>query len=53
VPRRLGHVLQFTTSLRKKTDFYQHVMGMKLSDTSADMIDFLRPPGGSDHHTVA
>jgi catechol 2,3-dioxygenase-like lactoylglutathione lyase family enzyme len=53
VPSRLGHMVQFTTSLQKKMDFYTRVMGMKLSDTSGGLIAFLRPPGGSDHHTVA
>jgi catechol 2,3-dioxygenase-like lactoylglutathione lyase family enzyme len=53
VPRRLGHMVQFTTSLNKRIEFYGRVMGLKLSDTSEGLIAFMRPPGGSDHHTVA
>jgi catechol 2,3-dioxygenase-like lactoylglutathione lyase family enzyme len=52
-PHRLGHIVQFTTSLDKKMAFYMDVMGLKLTDTCEGLIAFLRPPGGSDHHTVA
>jgi catechol-2,3-dioxygenase len=52
-PHRLGHIVQFTTSLEKKMAFYGDVMGLKLTDTCEGLIAFMRPPGGSDHHTVA
>ena len=52
-PHRLGHMVEFTTDLEKKITFYTDVMGLKLTDTSEGLIAFLRPPGGSDHHTVA
>jgi len=52
-PHRLGHAVEFTTNLEKKIAFYTGVMGLKLTDSSEGLIAFLRPPGGSDHHTVA
>ncbi len=51
-PHRLGHMVEFTTSLEKKIKFYIDVMGLKLTDTSEGLIAFLRTPGGCDHHTV-
>jgi len=51
-PHRLGHMVEFTTSLEKKIAFYTNVMGLILTDSSEGLIAFLRPPGGSDHHTV-
>ena len=52
-PHRLGHIVQFTTSLENKMAFYGNVMVLKLTDTCEGLIAFMRPPGGSDHHTVA
>ena len=52
-PHRLGHMVQFTTSLTKKIDFYQKILGLKLTDTCEGLIAFMRTPGGCDHHTVA
>ena len=52
-PSRLGHVVQFTTEVDRKIDFYTEVLGLKLTDRSGDFIAFLRVPGGSDHHVIA
>jgi len=52
-PRRLGHVLKFTTNLQQSIDFYTQVLGMKLSDRIDGMAAFLRFAGDSDHHVLA
>jgi len=52
-PRRLGHLLSFTTDIEAKIEFYTRVLGMKLSDRAQDMVAFLHVPGGSDHHVLA
>jgi catechol 2,3-dioxygenase-like lactoylglutathione lyase family enzyme len=50
---RLSHVLRFTTSVNKAIDFYTNVLGMRLSDRSADDIAFFHGIHGSDHHMMA
>ena len=52
-PRRLAHILMFTTDVRKAIDFYTRVLGMRLSDHSGDNIAFLHGIHGSDHHMIA
>jgi catechol-2,3-dioxygenase len=52
-PRRLAHVLMFTTDVRKAIDFYSRVVGLRLSDRSGDGIAFMHGIHGSDHHMVA
>jgi catechol 2,3-dioxygenase-like lactoylglutathione lyase family enzyme len=52
-PRRLSHVLMFTTDVRKAIAFYTRVLGMRLSDHSGDNIAFLHGIHGSDHHMIA
>jgi catechol 2,3-dioxygenase len=52
-PRRLAHILLFTTDVRKGIEFYTRVLGMRLSDHSGDNIAFLHGIHGSDHHMVA
>lgn len=52
-PRRLAHVLLFTTDVRKAIDFYTRVLGLRLSDHSGDNIAFLHGVHGSDHHMIA
>ena len=52
-PRRLAHVLVFTTDIPKTIDFYSRVLGMRLSDRSGDMIAFMHGIHGSDHHMLA
>jgi catechol 2,3-dioxygenase len=52
-PRRLTHILLFTTSIPKAIDFYTRVLGMRLSDHSGDDIAFMHGIHGSDHHMLA
>ncbi|TCR80729.1 VOC family protein [Rhizobium sp. BK376] len=52
-PRRLAHVLIFTRDVDKAVTFYCRVLGLRLSDRSADGIAFLHGVHGSDHHLVA
>lgn len=52
-PRRLGHVLTFTTDIDGQIDFYTRVLGMRLSDRAQDVVAFLHCEGGSDHHVLA
>ena len=52
-PRRLSHILLFTTDVRKAIDFYTRVLGLRLSDHSGDNIAFLHGIHGSDHHMIA
>ncbi|MGS0625831.1 VOC family protein [Ralstonia sp. VS2407] len=52
-PRRLSHVLLFTSSVLGALDFYSKTLGLRLSDRSLDIIAFTHAPHGSDHHLVA
>ena len=52
-PRRLAHVLMFTTDVTKAIDFYSRVLGLRLSDHSGDGIAFMHGIHGSDHHMIA
>jgi catechol 2,3-dioxygenase-like lactoylglutathione lyase family enzyme len=53
-PRRLGHLLKFTTDVNRDVRFYTEHLGMKLSDRIGDEdVAFLRCAGDSDHHTLA
>lgn len=52
-PRRLSHVLLFTTDVPGAIAFYSNVLGMRLSDRSGDVIAFMHGIHGSDHHMIA
>lgn len=52
-PRRLAHVLLFTTEVMKAIDFYARVLGMRLSDHCGEGIAFMHGIHGSDHHMIA
>jgi catechol 2,3-dioxygenase-like lactoylglutathione lyase family enzyme len=52
-PRRLSHVLLFTPDVARQLKFYTEVLGLRLSDRSADIIAFMHGPHSSDHHLVA
>ncbi len=52
-PRRLAHVLVFSTDVLRSADFYQRVLGLRLSDHSGDGIAFMHGIHGSDHHMLA
>jgi catechol 2,3-dioxygenase-like lactoylglutathione lyase family enzyme len=51
-PRRLSHVLVFTTDIDEAIDFYTGNLGLRLSDRS-DLVAFLHAIHGSDHHILA
>jgi catechol 2,3-dioxygenase len=51
-PKRLSHVLVFTTDIDKAIEFYTRNLGLRLSDRS-DMVAFLHAIHGSDHHILA
>ena len=52
-PRRLGHVVLFTTDPDRKAALYNRLFGLKVSDTITGILQFLYCPTGSDHHIVA
>jgi len=52
-PRRLSHVLMFTSDVMRSVGFYRDALGLRLSDHSADLIAFLHGAHGSDHHMIA
>lgn len=52
-PRRLSHVLLFTTDVPRQVDFYESVLGLRLSDKAQDLIAFTHARYGSDHHMIA
>ena len=51
-PRRLSHVLVFTTDVGKAVDFYARNLGLRLSDDSS-LVAFMHAVHGSDHHILA
>jgi len=52
-PRRLSHVLVFTSDIGKAIEFYSRNLGLQLSDRSADIVAFMHGIHGSDHHLLA
>ena len=53
-PRKLGHLLKFSTDVNRDVRFYTEMLGMKLSDRIGEKeVAFLRCGGDSDHHTLA
>jgi catechol 2,3-dioxygenase-like lactoylglutathione lyase family enzyme len=52
-PRHLSHVLLFTPDVDAQVAFYRDVLGLRLSDRSADIIAFMHGPHASDHHMLA
>ena len=52
-PRALSHVLFFTSDVERMVRFSAEVLGLRLSDRSADIIAFMHGAHGSDHHLVA
>ena len=52
-PRRMGHIIVFTTDVAAQAEFYTKMLGMKVSDTIENRYGaFLRTPGDSDHHVI-
>ncbi|WLE61155.1 VOC family protein [Burkholderia plantarii] len=52
-PLYLSHILLFTADVSHSLQFYEDVLGLRLSDRSGDVIAFMHTPHGSDHHLVA
>ncbi len=52
-PRALSHILRFTPDVPRMLAFGSEVLGLRLSDQSADIVAFSHTPHGSDHHLVA
>jgi catechol 2,3-dioxygenase len=52
-PKRMCHVLLFTTDVDRAIQFYTQVLGLRLTDRGGDAIAFLHGIHGSDHHMLA
>ena len=53
-PRRLSHVLLFTPDVMRQVDFYERIVGLRLSDRAQNVVAFMRSgEGDSDHHILA
>ena len=52
-PRRLSHILMFTSDVLRSVRFYCDALGLRLSDHSGDIIAFMHGAHGSDHHMLA
>jgi catechol 2,3-dioxygenase-like lactoylglutathione lyase family enzyme len=52
-PQRLSHIALLTANLQAQIDFFEAVLGLRLSDRAGDGVAFLHGPHGSDHHLVA
>lgn len=51
-PRRMSHMLSFTSDVDKAIAFYASSLGLRLSDR-ASMVGFMHAIHGSDHHILA
>jgi catechol 2,3-dioxygenase-like lactoylglutathione lyase family enzyme len=51
-PRRLSHVLMFTSDVARSVRFYADALGLRLSDHSGDLIAFMHGAHASDHHML-
>ncbi len=52
-PRRMAHILLFSTDVDRAIQFFGRTLGLRLSDRSGDGIAFLHGIHGSDHHMIA
>jgi catechol 2,3-dioxygenase-like lactoylglutathione lyase family enzyme len=52
-PLYLSHILLFSVDVDGARQFYEDVLGLRLSDRSGSVIAFLHTPHGSDHHLIA
>ncbi len=52
-PRRLSHILLFSSDVLSSVRFYSEAFGLRLSDRSGDVIAFLHGAHASDHHLIA
>lgn len=52
-PRRLAHILIFTSDVSRAVIFYERIVGLRLSDRSGEGVAFMHGIHGSDHHMIA
>jgi catechol 2,3-dioxygenase-like lactoylglutathione lyase family enzyme len=52
-PRRMSHVLLFSTDVLRSVKFYSDALGLRLSDRSGEIIAFMHGAHASDHHMLA
>src|SRR6202011_4863353 len=52
-PKRMSHVLLFTTDVERAVQFYTQTLGLRLTDRGGDAIAFMHGIHGSDHHMLA
>jgi catechol 2,3-dioxygenase-like lactoylglutathione lyase family enzyme len=52
-PLYLSHILLFSADVDAAVQFYEDILGLRLSDKSGSVIAFLHSPHGSDHHLIA
>ena len=52
-PRRLSHVLLFSSDVLRSVHFYTEALGLRLSDRSGEIIAFMHGAHASDHHMLA
>jgi len=52
-PLYLSHILLFSANVDAAREFYERVLGFRLSDKSGSVIAFMHSPHGSDHHLIA
>ena len=52
-PRRLSHVLLFTSDVPRSWKFYSDTVGLRLADHSGEGIAFMYGAHASDHHMLA
>ncbi len=52
-PRRLSHILLFSSDVPRSVRFYSETLGLRLSDHSGEIIAFLHGAHASDHHLIA
>ena len=52
-PRRLSHILLFSSDVPRSARFYADTLGLRLSDYSGEIIAFMHGAHASDHHMIA
>lgn len=52
-PTRLAHMLLFTPDVLRAVAFYERGLGVKVADSSRDIVAFTYARHGCDHHLVA
>ena len=52
-PTRLAHMLLYTPEVRRSVRFYEDGLGVKVADSSGDMVAFTYARHGCDHHLIA